>query len=112
MRHDAQKTIAFQDLLPADAALRGFRSNVGGESFMRALRDWEKRRGILPVNIPRAKQAAPKPPARPPKKTREELLARKRERARQRWAQMSPEQKQAEMKRIHAWRAAKKEARA
>ena len=116
MRHAAQRTIEFQDLLPADPSSMGFKQNVVGESFLKALRDWEKRRGITPINIPRSRRQEqqpatqkPEPKPRPAKKTREELLARKRERSRQRWAEMSPERKAVEMKRIHAWSAARKE---
>lgn len=115
MRHEAQKSIAFQDMLPADAALCGYSKKMGGETFLAALRAWEKRRGLAPVYaMQRRASAAGDAPANAPakrKQTREERLARKRIRARQRIAEMTPERRAAELQRVREWRKAKKEAR-
>jgi hypothetical protein len=103
--------MALQDAMPADEALHGYRHNIGGKLMLSALQAWEKARGIQTSLIPRRRQAtpAPKPEPKPPKKTREELLARKRELERKRWAEMDPAKKQAEKQRISAWARANKQ---
>lgn len=107
MRNDAQRSMEQQDMLPADEAHYGFRSGNCGTGMLNALRMWEKRRGIQPAFTPRVRQQKPAKPARV-KKTREELLARKREVARLRWANMPADKKQATKERIWAWSSAKK----
>lgn len=108
MRHDAQRSVELQDMLPADEALYGFRLNNCGTSMLNALRAWEKRRGIQPAFTPQNRQQKPAKPARV-KKTREELLARKRDVARARWANMPADKKRAQMERIWAWARCKKQ---
>jgi hypothetical protein len=108
MRNAAQRSLLLQDCLPADEALYGYSVVTSSESFLKALRDWERKRGILPwkeqlkaaqkARLDR-KEAKPQPKSRPPKKTREELLARKREVARQRYAEMPEWRKEIERKR-------------
>ena len=109
MRQAAQRSMTLQDAMPADEALYGYRDNAGGKLMLCALRAWEKRRGIATSLVPRRRQAAPVPAPRPPKKTREELLERKRETARKRWAEMDPAKKQAAKERIWAWARANKQ---
>ena len=46
MRFAAQKTIHFQDMLPADGSIYMPDLKDKGGSMMKALRDWEKRRGL------------------------------------------------------------------
>lgn len=46
MRFAAQKTIHFQDMLPADGSIYMPDLTDKGGSMMKALRDWEKRRGL------------------------------------------------------------------
>ena len=113
MRQAAQRSMVYQDAMPADEAMHGYRHNAGGKLMLSALRAWEKARGIQTSLVPRRRQATPapahEPKAKAPKKTREELLARKRETARKRWAEMDPVKKQAAKQRIWAWARAKKQ---
>jgi len=106
MRQAAQRSMALQDAMPADDALHGYRHNAGGKLMLSALRAWEKARGVQTSLVPRRRQATPAPK---PKKTREELLERKRELARKRWAKMDPAKKQAAKQRIWAWARANKQ---
>jgi hypothetical protein len=101
MRQAAQRSLALQDAMPADEALHGYRHNAGGKMMLAALRAWEKARGINTSLVPRRRQATPVPA---PKKTREELLARKRETACKRWAEMDSARKAKELARIKAWK--------
>ena len=73
--------------------------------------DWEvKARWVQSSLVPRRKQATPAAKPEPkPKKARGELLARKRELARKRWAEMDPAKKQEAKERIWAWARANKQ---
>ena len=84
-----------QDCMPADEVLHGYHREVSGEQLNKALRDWERRRGIIPwheqrkaaqkARIERREAAKPKRPKQP-KMSKEELLERKRQRAREKYA--------------------------
>ena len=98
-----------QDCLPADAAHCGYR-HISQEAFTRALREWEQRRGLTRTIRRAWTSTQPKPEPEPkPKQTREQMLERKRNRARQRWAEMTEEQKAKETARIKAWKLANKQ---
>lgn len=47
MRYSAQRTLALQDNLPADGNIYMLDIMDKGGSMIKALRDWEKRRGIV-----------------------------------------------------------------
>ena len=151
MRFAAQKTLALQDMLPADGSVYMPNMDNKMSSMMDALRAWEKKRGLSysfkgkfiqnrPKKEPEKKVKETKPaaekivvprehrkPGRPATLTKEERKRRKVENnrlyrlkhnaeARQRskdWrAKQTPEQKEAQLERVRAWRRAKKLQRA
>lgn len=111
MRMEAQRSLLLQDCLPADDALRGYHREVSGEALNKALRDWEKRRGIIPWHEQKkaaqkayhARKQAEKPKKQPkPKLSKEEQLNRKLQRAREKYAtNLEFRQKELERNRIN-----------